>query len=344
MAGFLADVLVERPAQPGIASGQRRLRRLQQRHRVPHVVVRLAQEREVARQRDLAAQRALDDGRGQQALAGVMGLFEKSGVKAHAWRSGRGRRCGCRAHRHAARRWRARCGRPLAVARPVEASKAARPRVQRRDARVVGKGGVGCVHGRLQRGVVDRRRHRPQHRAQRRLAVAEHHRLQHRGVAAQGGLYPLGRDVAAEARDQHVLLAALHMDEAVAVDAAQIAGRPPCRHRRRIAEVAAEQAAGDFELAVRGHAHAGVRQRPPDAAGTLRARQVERLHRAPFGQTVALAGRDAQRLSRARPAAAPTAAPPTATSFSEAGARCPVCIRKPHQARSICGSRIRLCG
>ena len=46
----------------------------------------------------------------------------------------------------------------------------------------------------------------------------------------------------------------------------------------------------------------------------------------------------------ARISGAPTAAPPTATSFSEAGARWPVCIRWPHQARSICGSRIRLCG
>ncbi len=46
----------------------------------------------------------------------------------------------------------------------------------------------------------------------------------------------------------------------------------------------------------------------------------------------------------ARISGAPTAAPPTATSFSEAGARWPLRIRWPHQARSICGSRIRLCG
>jgi len=62
----------------------------QQRHRVAHVVVRLAQEGDVAGERHLAAQAALDDGRAQQMAAGVGGAFLQFEIKAHGSSSGCG--------------------------------------------------------------------------------------------------------------------------------------------------------------------------------------------------------------------------------------------------------------
>ena len=69
VAGFLFDVLVHRRGQPRVVRRQRGAQRLQQRHGVAHVVVGLGEEGDVARQRNLAAQRTLDDGRGQHSTA-----------------------------------------------------------------------------------------------------------------------------------------------------------------------------------------------------------------------------------------------------------------------------------
>ena len=54
-------------------------------------------------------------------------------------------------------------------------------------------------------------------------------------------LDPLGRDVAAEGGDQHVLLAPLHVQEAVRVERAEVAGGPPVGRGRGLAQVAGEQ-------------------------------------------------------------------------------------------------------
>ena len=69
--------------------------------------------------------------------------------------------------------------------------------------------------------------------------------------------------------------------------------RSPVGHHAGGAEVAGQQRPRDLDLAVGGDAHLRVRQGPARAAGTVRARQVQRLHRRAFGQAVALVGRDA---------------------------------------------------
>ena len=85
VAALFVDVFVQRRAQPVVAGGQSGLRRLEQRHRVAHMVVGLAQEGQVAGQGHFAAQAALDDGRGQQALARIGALLQQLFVEAHEW-------------------------------------------------------------------------------------------------------------------------------------------------------------------------------------------------------------------------------------------------------------------
>jgi hypothetical protein len=67
-----------------------------------------------------------------------------------------------------------------------------------------------------------------------------------------------------------VLLAAEHVHEAVVVDAAQVARGPPLAGTgTRVAEVAAEQAAGDLDLAIARHAQPRMRQQAAGAAGAV---------------------------------------------------------------------------
>ena len=72
-----------------------------------------------------------------------------------------------------------------------------------------------------------------------------------------------------------------------------------------LAQVAGHQAAGDLDLAVRGHPHPRMRQRAPRAAGPVGAGQVECLHRGAFGQAVTFVCRNAQRGGLPRSAARP---------------------------------------
>ena len=319
------------PRSQAWRGGSAALHGAQQRHGVAHVVVGLAQEGQVAGQRDLAAQAALDDRRGQQAVAGVGGLFEQVGcgsswVSFQEWVRAADR---APAHRHGDCRMAARCGRPLAVARPVcgvEGGAAAHPA---RDAGVVGQRGVGGIDGGLQRGIVGARAApatAPRDSAgwpSPNTTACSHGRL-----AAQRGLDPLGRDVAAEGGDQHVLLAAR---------ARARSRRRRCGPGRRwatsrargvgVAEVAAEQAAGDLDLAVGGHAQPRMRQRRGRRcrAGRRRAGSASAPRRLRTGRSPRRPGCPAP--ARRAISGAPTAAPPTATSFSEAGARWPVCCR-----------------
>ena len=94
---LLDDVLVERGSQPGEPRRQAVAARLEQRHRMPHVMERFAQERDVARARHHAAQRVLDHGHPEERIALAFGARAQRFMKRHrrSFRgNGRGRRRG----------------------------------------------------------------------------------------------------------------------------------------------------------------------------------------------------------------------------------------------------------
>ena len=169
---------------------------------------------------------------------------------------------------------------------------------------VVGQRGVGGVHGGLQRRVGQasaRTGHSTALSAG--CAVAEHHGLRDRASSPRSAVSThSGDDVAAEGGDQHVLLAAADVQEAVGVDRAEVAAWATTAARLGARRDSREQAAGDLDLAVGRHAqiaHAAARGRRCRPVG---AGQVERLHRSAFGQAVALVGRNAERARLREPA------------------------------------------
>ena len=66
MADLFFDVFLDGPTRPAGPTVETGVAGAHERDGVAHVVIGLAQEGQVARQRDLAAQAALDDGRGEE--------------------------------------------------------------------------------------------------------------------------------------------------------------------------------------------------------------------------------------------------------------------------------------
>src|SRR5690606_17877960 len=105
---------------------------------------------------------------------------------------------------------------------------------------------------------------------------------------------PLGADVAAEAGDQQVLAASRQVEEAVAVEAAQIAtGDAPLAPAGALPDVAEKGVAGDDDFALL-HADIEVGQGPARGAGAVVPGNVEAHHRGAFRQAVALVHRQSQ--------------------------------------------------
>ena len=83
VAALLVDVLRDRAAQPFETHGQARAAGHQQRYGVADVVIGLGEEGDVARQRDLADERLLDNRRGEQHVAFGHGLVLELLEEAH---------------------------------------------------------------------------------------------------------------------------------------------------------------------------------------------------------------------------------------------------------------------
>ncbi|MCY1524464.1 hypothetical protein D9M68_593960 [compost metagenome] len=85
-----------------------------------------------------------------------------------------------------------------------------------------------------------------------------------------------------------MLLAALEVEEAIGIELAEVAGRPPGSGEGRLAQVAEQDRAADQHLAILGQAHPHMGQGLADTAGAIGSRPVEADHGRAFGEAVAL--------------------------------------------------------
>ncbi len=133
---------------------------------------------------------------------------------------------------------------------------------------------------------------RHHHGAQRRLAIALYHHGQQGVAALEGDFHPFRINIAAIGGDQQVLAPAVHVQVAVLVQPAQVAGGP--FGAGVLADVASHHRAADPDFAVRVDAYPGMGQHPADAAGTVGAGHIQGHHRAALGQAIAFVYRQAQ--------------------------------------------------